>query len=166
MRAPAQVVRGLRSTDTPPESIQNPVAERRQDMTFGSRPAKDGERVYHTTHAGLIVQITSPADRFDPSTGGTIRARPVKAVFEAIGAGTLGEYRTSDPEIQKELESNPRFGLDRSYWRADEFARRARTNMKDQIKSQLKADPDLVSEVLSELGSGEFDIPAKQAVAE
>jgi hypothetical protein len=150
----------MRTTETPPEVGALRTEHQPLPTSFFGRPAEEGEVVYHTEHAGLIVQITSPADRFDPSTGSVLRARPVKAVFEPVGDTKMGEYRTRDADIIRELEGNPRYGLGKSYWRADQFASRARAAMKDSIKSQLQGDPALVAEVLQELNGSEFELPA------
>jgi hypothetical protein len=164
MRAPAQVVRGLRTPESVPETQTIPTEHQPVASFSLGRPAADGERVYHSHTTGLIVQITSPADRFDPATGSIVRAHPIKAQFQAVGEGALGEFRTKDPEVMRVLEANPRYGLGRSYWRADEFMAKARESMRQQVKSQLTSDPELLAEVLQEVGSagGEFELPPSQ----
>lgn len=162
MRAPAQVIQGMRTTETQPRVEQFP-AEHQGDATpnlMETRPAAEGERVYHSHISGLIVQVTAPQDRFDPSTGAFHRTPPKKAFFKPLGPGGVSEFRTSDREIIKELDSNPRFALDGEYWDAMQFAARAKAVMRKSLKEQLARDPELMGEVLQEMTSSDFELPS------
>lgn len=128
-------------------------------------PPPDPDLVrYNSRYLGYRVQITAPADVFEPATGRVIRARPVVAQFSA------GRYETKDPEIIAVLDKSARCGLGLDFWRAElqEKANAAKAvaaavtaiNSVTGLTPEQKATVEALTGVLQEsmVGTG-FELP-------
>lgn len=73
-------------------------------------PRDPALRAFRSRYTGYRIQITSPADQFEPATGRVIKGVPVVAQFQG------GYYETKDPEILKVLLNSKRCGPGLDFW--------------------------------------------------
>lgn len=145
-RGQAVVRTGLIGPEADPrETPSQDILAERVARSTSARPASPSEVVFHAKARNYMFQVKAPAPIFDPATGRLIEGRPVAAKFQN------GEFRTKDPEVIEILKSNVSYGIGRDFWDAAELVERNRENNKARLLEQMKADPELARELISQL---------------
>lgn len=69
---------------------------------------------FRSRYSGYRIQITAPADVFEPASGRVIKGRPKVAQFRG------GYFETKDPETLKVMLDSGKFGLGNDFWRVED----------------------------------------------
>lgn len=130
---------------------------------------------FHSVAGSYFLQLTAPADRFDPSTGITHKVRPLSLKFRE------GRVITRDVEIihrckgcpeecgqhkdpyGNRCEPHPHYGLGRDFWDASEALAAARDKQIKTAVATVKANPEVLDLLLKELGAEDFDLESHKA---
>lgn len=135
-------------------------------------PDKEGSVVYESRYRRLRVQITSPAEIYDPATGIKTRQKPVVAQFDEGFFVNEPRLRDGDPNpffeiTEKRLRANSAFRVD--FWLKSEMDEKARNAALDNAKKQLQeAPPEVMEAFVKDLAaSGKLDhvLPQRQPVS-
>lgn len=169
-RRPAKVVTGLagpqhRAAERPQDLTEersealSPMAkaeERVARLSDSQRPrqllpkqaGKEALAVYHCRYDGAIYQLTSPADRRDEH-GNLVRARPLKLKF------TEGRAVVYDETANKLIRDHAQFNVE--FWDAEEQRAAVQAKRKSSLREQLMKSPELLKELLRDMGTGRLD---------
>jgi hypothetical protein len=140
----------------PQNSRENQRADGKQaPEEFDGRRARTdpNAKVFVSRYNSLRVQVTSPADRVDPTTGRTIIARPKVAQFKD------GVYKTSDEDTIQWLMGHPNQGMGRDFWLAAEAQKRAEEKQYSDMLAAVKSNPHLADRLLGDLTGDSFPVP-------
>ncbi len=146
-RRNTQVVTGARGADVREAKagdVQSQLAEQAREAQKAPR-TKPGEVVYQSKAANYRVQITAPANIFNPATGRIEDVRPKAAKFSG------GIFRTSDPETIQVIESLRGYGVNRDVWRVEEMTEYRRKTQAAEYAFNLANDPELLAAVRAQL---------------
>lgn len=124
-REAPQVVSGPRGPVNPspgPASAESQAVLAASPKRKPVPPPDPAVRAFRSKYTAYRIQITSPGDEFDRSTGRVIKGRPVVAQFQG------GRYETKDPEILKVLLDSKRCGLGLDFW-PEELQQKAEANV-------------------------------------
>lgn len=140
-------------------SLKSALLSDKASLDYIEKQAVSKEEVFESRCCSLRVQITSPADRMDPSTGYIIRGMPVFAQFRQ------GIFKTSDPMTIDRLKTNTKsYGVGRLYWSAVDMRAATKIAAVQQISETIQAMPELVP-VLKQILEGEgFALPTPPAI--
>lgn len=94
------------------------------------------------------IQITAPADIYNPATGRIVRGRPKVAQFDNY------TFTTSDVEIVESLRAHRLYGFE--LFEAAVMQQAADDAVSNQILSQIEANPSVRSRVLAVLEGKKF----------
>lgn len=156
-----QIVTGARTADDRMVAATGPE--------YRTRTLAEGQVEYHSISPALRVQLTSPADTYDPATGIRTTARPKNLKFVENSA------ITDDPEVIHRVEgcekvcklhrggikAHPNFGLGKSFWRADHAAAIAREKRVESAARTMRENPEALQRVLKEMGVEDFVLPPR-----
>lgn len=103
------------------------------------------------------IQITSPADQFEPSTGKILRGRPVVAQFDNF------TFTTSDKMIVNALRKTAKYGIE--VFESAIVQAATEDAIEAQVLSAIEANPALRRRVTSVLEGKSFPNPKATAGA-
>lgn len=163
MRQAPKVVDGARGPEqnpvvgASPADSESGIGQRLRAIESKAVKPADGEVVFQSRYGAYRIQVTAPADTFNPVTGQYKRARPVFAQFR------FGEFKTKDPEIIETLKGSKDYGLD--FWdAAEQFAKDKEATLAALV-AEVTRHPELRDRVLQELASAELPVSQPSASA-
>lgn len=185
MRGSAEVVTGLRNTrDDMVERDrlnQGRGAKSRNDLIYGlvrkkfvaekqaqveaglAKPVTPYDVIFQSKYRKHRVQVTSPADRLDPSTGILIRARPIAARFEDGIYRIPRQLDRKDADfVLERLRQHPNYGIGRDFWEQADMIDEGKIKATADSIALLQSNPDIRQSVLEVLESTDFDLDDRQ----
>lgn len=121
-------------------------------------PVKEGFKRYRSKASGYVLQITAPADTYNPSTGQTTKHLRKIAKFTPMAnpvGEARGEFETNDPQIIEKIERSRVFGRGLDIWLADDQDKAIATTKLDELARAIEnlGSGDLQKELLEKLNS-------------
>lgn len=154
----ASVVSGARGPSVRGNAVERDAEYQGGQTRRAELPVKEGFKRYRSKAANYRLQVTSPADTFNPSTGQTTRHLRKIAVFtpleHPIGAAR-GELETNDPQVIEKIEKSKFFGPGLDMWLADTQDRSIAESKIGELSRAIEnlGSPELQKELLEKLNS-------------
>lgn len=180
-RKQTQVISGARGPEareaSTRETFQSPLAatvpqeelrrrsKERTEQTQAQR-SEEGWVVYQSRAAGLRIQLTAPARKYDPATGRVEEEKPRAAqfregVFRVKESDVLPDGRT----VVETLERKESFGVNRDFWRLEDRVQYEREATAAEFLKKVEGDAELRRLIFERLAPGAdgFAPPASES---
>lgn len=174
------VVKGARSADKTGKDGSHAEQQKAPPAPDFGRPRNRGleshQHEYHSAAGNLFLQLRNPRTIEDQDGNKTVQKglylkfRQGRAVVDSSteeGAEAVARIEGVEPNkvYPKGLKPHPQFGLGRDFWRADEASEKARKASVEAaiatVKASVAQHPEILDQVLGELGASEFDLEAE-----